>query len=98
MEFESIVLKKKDYVTQIKLYMKKMVEYLEKNSPDRVEEFKKGAQKMVKFIMEKYQDFEFYVDREMKEGAMPICCYWENDSDAGPTFLFFKDGIKETKY
>ena len=40
--------------------MKKVLEHLGKENPDRVAGFKKGAQAMVKFITSNFNEFTFY--------------------------------------
>jgi hypothetical protein len=40
-----------------KMYMKKIKEHLEKNKPERVDAFMKGAQEMVKWIISRFDDF-----------------------------------------
>ena len=40
--------------------MKRVLEYLGKEKPDRVAGFKKGASAMVKFINSNFSEFTFY--------------------------------------
>lgn len=95
----AVTYSKADYLTYTKLYVQKLTKYLEENNPDRVEAFKKGAQEMVKFILSKFSEIEFYKDENNTEGSQIIASYWENEEvDEGPSFLYFKDGMKMEKY
>jgi hypothetical protein len=48
---------KKSYASYIKAYMKKIKVFLDEKKPDRVEGFMKGAQELVKWILEKFDEF-----------------------------------------
>lgn len=49
---------KKDYMTYIKEYMKKVKAKLEETNPDRVKPFMTGAAEMVKWIIKTFDEFE----------------------------------------
>lgn len=40
--------------------MKKLLEYLEKNQPARVDKFKEGAKAFFGFVKSRFGDFSFY--------------------------------------
>ena len=98
---KQVNMSKKEFMSYIKDYFKKVIAYLEENGKkDRVEGFKKGAQAFIKFIVPKYDDIELYTgdNGENEEGEIVggVCIsYWEDDSAKGPMFYFFKDGLKE---
>jgi hypothetical protein len=90
---------KADFMTYIKTFMKNLKTWLEANGKsDRVAEFQKGATEFVKFVVSKFDEFTFYSgSSENVDGGIALS-YWENDSDAGPVFFFFRDALKEVKY
>ena len=49
-------------MTYIKGYMTKLKKHLEKEQPDRVEAFMKGAQGFVKKIVGDFDQYQLYVD------------------------------------
>jgi len=53
---------KKNFMTYIKGYMTKLKKHLEKEQPDRVEAFMKGAQGFVKKIVGDFDQYQLYVD------------------------------------
>lgn len=103
-KLETISISKKEFMSYIKRYFAKVVEYLNKNGKsDRVDVFKKGATEFTKFIIKKFDDIEIYVpssksDADVDEMDFGVAIsYWEDDSAAGPVFCFFKDGLIEEK-
>ena len=79
--------------------MQKVIAKLnETGKSDRIPEFKKGATELVKFIAGKFSEMQLFVGENMDyEGAFCFA-YQKEQTDEGPTFLFFKDGLKENKY
>ena len=49
---------KKDYMTYVKEYMKKVKAKLEEVNPERVQPFMAGATEMVKWIIKNFDEFE----------------------------------------
>lgn len=90
---------KAEFMTFIKNYLKTLKGYLESNGKsDRVEVFMKGAQEFIKFVVSKFDEFEFYLgSSESMEGGI-ILAFWEDETATGPVFYFFRDGLKEEKY
>eukprot|EP01080_Neovahlkampfia_damariscottae_P003375 gene3375-5922_t len=91
--------KLKDYQVGLKGYLKRIVEHLTKENPDRVKPFQAGVQKFVKEIFgdksTKFSDIEFYTGESYDAEAMIVICKWdENDI---PQIYLFKDGVKEEK-
>ena len=58
--YEETTFTKGLYGTYIKDYMKRVLEYLTKSKPNRVEAFKKGAKDMATWIIKNYDDFTLY--------------------------------------
>ena len=89
---------KPEFMAFIKNYLKNLKAHLEGNGKAaRTEDFMKGAQEFIKFVVSKFDDFTFYLgSSESLDGAV-IFSFWEDESAAGPVFYYFKDGYKEIK-
>lgn len=90
---------KKEFMMWAKGYLAKVTAKLtEAGKEDRIPEFKKGATQLVKLIAGKWDEMQLFVGDKMDyEGAMCFS-YQKEQDDEGPTFLYFADGLKETKY
>jgi len=89
---------KAEFMTYIKNFLKNLKAYLEENDKkDRVEAFQKGAQDFVKFVVSKFNDFEFYTGASEKIDGSIVFSYWEDESAAGPVFYYFRDSLREVK-
>jgi len=70
----------------------------EAGKAERIPGFKKGATELVKLIASKWSEMQLFCGEKMDyEGALCFA-YQKEQEDEGPTFLFFKDGLKEMKY
>jgi len=88
---------KKDFGVYLKGYMKKVVEHLQKENPDRVDAFKKGAAAAAKQILGSFKDWQFYTGENMDpEGGLAFMNYKEDG--VTPYFWFFKDAMIEEKF
>jgi hypothetical protein len=89
---------KADFMTYIKTFLKNLKTYLEENGKnDRAVAFQKGAQEFVKFVVSKFNDFQFYTGASEKLDGSIVFSFWEDESAAGPVFYFFKDSVREVK-
>jgi hypothetical protein len=89
---------KPEFMTYIKNFLKNLKTYLEENGKkDRVEAFQKGAQDFVKFVVSKFNDFEFYTGASEKVDGSIVFSFWEDESAAGPVFYYFRDSLREVK-
>ncbi len=76
-----------------------MVKHLEENDrAGEVDEFKKGAQKVVKELLPRFKDLQFFTGESMDPDAM-ICMleYKEKDGVEKPILMAFKHGLEEEK-
>jgi hypothetical protein len=90
---------KKDFMLWCKGYLAKVTAKLtEIGKADRVDGFKKGATEMVKFIVSRYDEMQVFAGKKYEMEAGLCVAYQKNQEDAGPTFLFFLDGMKEEKF
>ena len=91
-------LSKKDLMGMIKAYLKRVAGHLkEQGNEDRVAGFKAGATEMVKFVVGKFDEMQVFSGKSMDTEA-GLCFAYTKDEETDPTFLFFLDGLKETKF
>ena len=91
-------LSKKDCMTMLKAYLKRVVEHLkEKGKDDRIPEFKKGATEMIKMIMEKFDEMQIFTGENYDTEA-GLAFSYTKDGEEEPVMLYFVDGMKEEKF
>ena len=98
--YNQITLKKAEFTNYIKGYIKKLLERVKETTTDeeKIKEFQKNSTDMVKFILGKFDEFEFFANEENDMDGAIAMGYWEDEStDKGPTFLYFKDGLVREK-
>eukprot|EP00088_Acartia_fossae_P011291 TRINITY_DN156_c0_g2_i1.p1 TRINITY_DN156_c0_g2~~TRINITY_DN156_c0_g2_i1.p1 ORF type:complete len:173 (-),score=65.50 TRINITY_DN156_c0_g2_i1:160-678(-) len=90
---------KKDYMTYLKGYMAKVTKHMEENGKkDQVDSFKANINKVMKELLGRFKDLEFYCGESMDPDAMVLILdYKEVDGVEHPVFLAFKDGLDEEK-
>merc|ERR1712055_931591 len=91
--------KKNDYMAYLKDYMKKVVKYLEENDrAAEVDTFKKNINTVMKGLLGKFSDLQFFQGESMQAEAM-ICLveYREIEGTERPVLMFFKHGLEEEK-
>merc|ERR1711983_443650 len=80
--------KKKALMEWAKPYLAQVKTRLEKERPDRVEAFMKGAQLFVQTLIKEHSEYVFYVNAEMNyEGALAFARF--EDEATVPKFYFF---------
>jgi len=91
---------KKDYMVYLKDYMKKVVKYLEDNDRSgEVDTFKKNINNVMKELLGKFKDLQFFTGESMDSDAMILILdYKEVDGEERPILMAFKHGISEEKY
>lgn len=83
----------------IKGYLPKVKKHLEESGKaDRVPVFQKGATAFVKDIVSKFDEVQIYTGKDFNTDGGYAYCYYVNQEDAGPTFFYFVDGMKEEKF
>nr|AGN29585.1 translationally-controlled tumor-like protein [Acartia pacifica] len=90
---------KKDYMTYLKGYMAKVTKHMEENGKaDKVDAFKANINKVMKELLGKFKDLDFYCGESMDPEAMVLILdYKEVDGVEHPVILAFKDGLDEEK-
>merc|ERR1711902_7498 len=90
---------KKGFTGYLKTYMKKVVAHLEENDrKDEVDEFKANIQKVMKDLMGRFKDLQFFTGENMDPDAMiAMCEYKEVNGEERPVLMFFKHGLREEK-
>lgn len=84
---------KKAFVTYIKRYIKNLTPKLPE---DCQEEFKKNVEGAVKWLLPMLGDLQFFVGESMQDDASLVFAYYK-EGKSDPTFLYFKDALKEVK-
>merc|ERR1711942_633719 len=90
---------KKDYTVYPKDYMKKVVKYLEDNNrAGEVDEFKKNINGVMKELLGKFKDLQFFTGESMEAEAMILIMdYKEYEGEERPVIMAFKHGLEEEK-
>ena len=87
---------KKSYTAYLKDYMKKLVARLEEKSPDQVEVFKTNMNKVMKDILGRFKELQFFTGESMDiDGMVALLEYREIDGNSVPVLMFFKQGLDE---
>ena len=94
---EETAFTKKDFMTYIKTYMKRLKEHLEQNNPDRVKAFMSEIQVFVKDVLGRFDDFQFFTGESMDPEAGVALMFYKEDGIT-PYFYFMRDGLKEEKF
>merc|ERR1712061_569415 len=91
--------KKADYMNYLKDYMKRIVAYLESNNKaDQVDGFKKNINGVMKSLLGKFSDLQFYTGENMDpKGMIILVDYKEYNGEERPCVMFFKHGLEEEK-
>ncbi|KAL3577560.1 hypothetical protein D5086_019064 [Populus alba] len=83
---------KKQFLTQIKKFIKNLSEKLDE---DQKEHFRKNIEGATKFLLSKIKDLQFFVGESMHDdGCLVFAYYKEGATD--PTFLYFAPALKES--
>jgi len=86
-------------MTWAKGYLTKTTQKLKDlGKEDRIPGFKAGAVQLVKLIAGKWDEMQLFVGSKMDYNGAFCFAYQKEQEDEGPTFLFFADGLRETKY
>merc|ERR1711890_9556 len=91
--------KKNDYMAYLKDYMKNIVKYLEEhNRAGEVDTFKKNINGVMKGLLGKFSDLQFFQGESMNPAAMiALIEYRDIDGEERPVIMFFKHGLEEEK-
>ncbi|XP_072401293.1 translationally-controlled tumor protein homolog [Diabrotica undecimpunctata] len=90
---------KKSYTAYLKDYMKKLVAKLEEKAPDQVDIFKSNMNKVMKDILSRFKELQFFTGESMEiDGMVGLMEYREIDGQSVPVMMFFKHGLDEEKF
>lgn len=99
MRLNEISLDKKGFMSYVKGYLKSVKEQLEaKGKGDRVAAFQKGATELVKYLVGKWDEVQIFTGESQNWDAGFAYSLMKEQTDEGPTFYFFLDGMKQEKY
>jgi len=95
---ETFFPEKKGYTAYLKEYMKKLVDQLQKNHPDQVDVFKTNMSKVMKDIIGRFKELQFFTGESMDvEGMVGLMEYRMVGGESVPFMFFFKHGLEEEK-
>jgi hypothetical protein len=90
---------KKAYTQYLKEYMKKLVEKLSETAPDQVDIFKTNMNKVMKELLGRFKDLQFFTGESMDvDGMVAMCEYKDIDGVSTPIMMYFKHGLEEEKF
>eukprot|EP00246_Nothoceros_aenigmaticus_P008148 TRINITY_DN22659_c0_g1_i1.p1 TRINITY_DN22659_c0_g1~~TRINITY_DN22659_c0_g1_i1.p1 ORF type:complete len:169 (+),score=39.88 TRINITY_DN22659_c0_g1_i1:121-627(+) len=84
---------KKTFVGYIKKFIKNVTPLV---TEDRRQDFMKNIEGAVKFLLGRLKDFQFFVGESMKDDGSIVLAYYKEGA-TNPTFLYFRDALKEVK-
>jgi len=90
---------KKSYTLYLKDVMKKLVAKLEEKSPDQVDSFKANMNKVMKDILSRFKELQFFTGESMDcDGLVGMMEYRDIDGQSVPVLMFFKHALEEEKF
>ncbi|XP_026746680.1 translationally-controlled tumor protein homolog [Trichoplusia ni] len=79
--------------------MKKLVAKLEEKAPDQVDIFKTNMNKVMKDILGRFKELQFFTGESMDcDGMVAMMEYRDIDGTQVPIMMFFKHGLEEEKF
>lgn len=76
-----------------------MVAKLEEKAPDQVEVFKTNMNKVMKDILSRFKELQFFTGESMDiDGLVALMEYRDIDGQSVPVLMFFKHGLDEEKF
>jgi len=94
-----IAMDKKEFMTLIKAYFKKLEAKLNDVDPDKAKAFKARQPKIAKWFTDvlfgNFKEFEFYVKGDLDESMIIPARYI--GAATAPVFYYFADGLKQEK-
>lgn len=77
----------------------RLVTRLEENNPSEVEVFKTNINKVMKDLLGRFKDLQFFTGESMDcEGLIAMLEYRDIDGESTPVLLCFKHGLEEEKF
>lgn len=77
----------------------RLVEKLQETAPDQVDVFKTNMNKVMKDILGRFKELQFFTGESMEiEGMVGLLEYRDIDGDSVPVLMFFKHGLEEEKF
>ncbi|XP_051167912.1 translationally-controlled tumor protein homolog [Leptopilina boulardi] len=90
---------KKSYTLYLKDYMKKLIDHLQKEKPEEVEKFKTNTTKVMKDVLSRFKELQFFTGESMDvDGMVALMEYRDIDGESVPVLMCFKHGLIEEKF
>lgn len=81
------------------VFIFRLVAKLEETKPDQVEVFKTNCNKVMKDILGRFKELQFFTGESMDcDGLVGLMEYREIDGESVPVLMFFKHGLEEEKF
>ena len=72
---------------------------MEEKAPDQVEVFKTNMNKVMKDILGRFKELQFFTGESMDiDGLVALMEYRDIDGQQQPVLMFFKHGLEEEKF
>lgn len=77
----------------------RLVAKLEEKAPDQIDVFKSNMNKVMKDILGRFKELQFFTGESMDcDGMVAMCEYRDIDGVSTPIMMFFKHGLEEEKF
>lgn len=77
----------------------RLVAKLEEKAPDQVDVFKTNMNKVMKDILGRFKELQFFTGESMEiDGMVALMEYREINGESVPVLMFFKHGLDEEKF
>lgn len=81
------------------MFVFRLVAKLEETAPDQVDIFKTNMNKVMKDILGRFKELQFFTGESMDiDGMVALLEYREINGDSVPVLMFFKHGLLEEKF
>ena len=81
------------------LHYFRIVAKLEKDTPDQVDVFKKNINEVMKDVLGRFKDLQFFTGESMDaDGMIALMEYRDIDGVSTPILMCFKHGLDEEKF
>ena len=97
-QLNEINLAKKEVMVWAKGYLTAVTKQLQESNPDRIPLFKKGSTATLMLILSKFDEFQIFTGKSINMDGALAFAYQKEQTDDGPTFFFFTDGMKGEKF
>ena len=96
--YNQVTYTKPQFTAVMKNYLKKVSERIKEKNPNKLALFQTKSVELLKFVVEKFSEFEFFMNENNDDEGAITFAYWEDsENDTGPTFFYFVDAMAREK-